>query len=104
MPDPQFRVSPQFKALRWRLLLTSLGVIGCTLTAFGMVVYQVIAQSLEQKSNRQVELLADAAAHSLPDIVANRVKIATRNPRSLDNDGDLDIPWQDLQQDQQGVE
>jgi len=103
MPDPQFRVSPQFKALRWRLLLTSLSVIGCTLTAFGIVVYQVIAQSLEQKSNRQVELLADAAAHSLSDVAANRVKIATRNPRSLDSDGDLDIPWQDLQQGQQGV-
>lgn len=104
MSDPHIRVTPQFKALRWRLLLTSLGVIGCTLTAFGMVVYQVIAQSLEQKSDRQLELLADAAAHSLPDIAADRVKIATRTPRSLDDDGDLDIPWQDLQQDLQGVE
>lgn len=104
MSNSQFTISPQFKALRWRLLLSSLGVIGFTLATFGVVIYQVVARSLEQKSNRQLEILADAAVHSLPDILENSVRIGDRTPTPLDDDGDLDLPWQDLQQAQQSLE
>ena len=104
MSNSQFTISPQFKALRWRLLLSSLGVIGFTLATFGLVIYQVVARSLEQKSNRQLEILADAAAHSLSEIIATPELIGDRTPRTLDDDGDLDLPWQDLQQAQQSVE
>lgn len=104
MAKHPFTVSPQFYSLRWRLLLSSLGVIGCTLTTFGIVVYQVVAHHLEQKSDRQLAALADAAAHSLPDILTNQPAILDRAPRAIDNDGDLDIPWQDLRQDEQSIE
>ncbi|MBD1911313.1 MULTISPECIES: ATP-binding protein [unclassified Leptolyngbya] len=101
IPD-SVRISPQFKALRWRLLLSSLGVIGGTLAAFGAVVHHVVALNLEQQSDHDLSLLADAAAHSLPDILASR---HTSIPASiLDNDGDLDISWQKLQQEHQAVE
>ncbi|HEY9646693.1 MAG TPA: HAMP domain-containing sensor histidine kinase [Chroococcidiopsis sp.] len=100
----QFTITPQLRALRWRLLASSLGVIGVTLTGFGLVVYQVVAQGLDRKSDRQLTTLADAAAHSLPQVAANPSLAIERTPRRLDNDGDLDIPWQDLQQDQQSVE
>lgn len=96
-------MNPHLKALRWRLLGSSLGVIGCTLTVFGIVVYQVVAQSLEQKSDRQLKNLADAAAHSLSEIAANPAAIE-RTPTRIDNDGDLDLPWQDLRQSQQSIE
>lgn len=97
-------VNPQLRALRWRLLGLTLGVIGCTLTAFGIVVYQTVAQSLEQKSERQLKNLADAAAHSLPEIALNPNTATAYTPKTIDNDGDLDIPWQDLRQDQQSIE
>lgn len=95
-------MNPQFKALRWRLLLSSLGVLGGTLAAFGTVIHHVVALSLEQKADHDLSLLADAAAHSLPDILTHPNAPATA--RALDNDGDLDIPWQELQQEQQAVE
>lgn len=96
--------SPELKALHLRLLGSSLGVIACTLGAFGIVVYQVVAQGLEQESNRQLRELANAAAHSFLEVAANPNSIHHRAVRTIDDDGDLDIPWQDLRQDQQRVE
>ncbi|MFM7426055.1 MAG: sensor histidine kinase [Elainella sp.] len=89
-----------FKPLRWRLLLSSLGVMALTLAAAETAVYQYVRISLTHKFDRELATLADAAAHSLTDIAAHRPSEATR---SIDNDGDLDIPWQNLQT-QQGVE
>lgn len=100
---PSSPVSPQLNVLRWRLLLSSLAVLGLTLTSFAIVVYQVVAYSLSQKLNQELTNLADAAAHSLPSILQQHA-VARAIPRSLDNDGDLDIPWQDLRQDQQSIE
>ncbi len=104
MASPRSSVQPQFQALRWRLLLSSLGVIGLTLLIFGVVVYEVVAYNLNRKVASQLQVLADAAAHSLTDIQANREAIHNRTSRTLDQDGDLDIPWQDLYQEQQSVE
>ncbi|MDX2212712.1 MAG: HAMP domain-containing sensor histidine kinase [Oculatellaceae cyanobacterium bins.114] len=104
MSKSDFTVNSQLRLLRWRLLLSSLGIIGCTLVAFIVVVYQIVAQSLEQKSDRQLNVLADAAAHSLPEIITNQGLTNITPSRVIDHDGDLDIPWQDLRQDQQSVE
>lgn len=104
MSQSQFTVSPQLKALRWRLLLSSLGVIGCTIATFGLVIYQVVAQSLEQKADRQLSLLAEAAAHSLPELAEHPEISSDRQPTTIDDDGDFDLPWQDLQQDEQSIE
>jgi signal transduction histidine kinase len=48
--------------------------------------------------------LADAAAHSLLAIKADAKVVNHRISRTLDYDEDLDIPWQDLQKNHQGVE
>jgi len=104
------RSSPQFRALSRRLWALSLGVIGLSLTAFGLAVYQVVAQKLSQKLNSDLLTLANAAAHSFPEPTAERFK-PRRSPqlqiprkRTFDNDGDLDIPWQDLLESQQSLE
>jgi hypothetical protein len=94
----------EFRILRWRLLLSSLGVMGVMLVATGIAVHQFVVYSLSQKLDRQLATLANAAAHSLPDIQAQQIAIGMKTPPSIDNDGDLDIPWQDLRQTQQGLE
>lgn len=98
------QTTPQFKAVRWRMLLSSLGVIGFTLTLFGAAVYQFVAYSLAQKRDRDLFNLADAAAHSLPIILQDQSAFQREPDQTLDNDGDLDIPWQNLRQNQQSIE
>jgi signal transduction histidine kinase len=96
--------SPQFQKLRWRLLLSSLGVISLTLGVAAIGVYQYVAYSLIEKTDRDLASLANAAAKNIFDIKANRAALYSRIPRPFDNDGDLDIPWQDLRQTLQKVE
>lgn len=71
MLQPQSPVQSQFAALRWRLLLSSLGVIALTLGVGAISVYQVVARSLYGQLDQSLFNLADAAAHSLP--IADRV-------------------------------
>jgi signal transduction histidine kinase len=119
-PSPSTRSvsvhSPQLKALRWRLLFSSLGVIGCTLATFALVVYRTTAYSLEQKLDQQLELLADAASHQWPLRPVDGPEVSVDAPSPLehphpegaslpmDDDGDLDLPWQALHQAEQSVE
>ncbi|MBD2187808.1 two-component sensor histidine kinase [Pseudanabaena sp. FACHB-723] len=67
-----------------------------------LFIYQYFANNLYDKIDRQIKNLADSAAHSLPTIKANLG--ISQTSRTFDNDGDLDIPWQDLRQNQQTVE
>lgn len=66
--------------------------------------YEFFAYRLYQQLDRQMLTLADAAAHGLAAIKAEPAAIHSKGARTFDNDGDLDIPWQDLRQDNQGVE
>jgi hypothetical protein len=93
-----------FQALHWRLLISYLSVMVAILGTFTVAVYQFVAYNLYQKTDRQMLGLADAAAHSLTKIQADRTAIYRQMPRSLDDDGDLDIPWQDLREKHQSVE
>lgn len=93
-----------FQALHWRLLFSYLGVMVAILGTSTVAVYNFFTYSIYQQLDRQLLTLADAAAHSLPAIKADRAAIYSEIPRTFDNDGDLDIPWQDLRQHQQGVE
>ena len=93
-----------FRALHWRLLISYLSVMVTILGIFTLAVYQFVAYNLYQKTDRQMLGLADAAAHSLSKIRADRTAISRQMPRSFDDDGDLDIPWQDLRENHQSVE
>ncbi|WOB44619.1 HAMP domain-containing histidine kinase [Thermoleptolyngbya oregonensis NK1-22] len=96
--------SPAFRALQWRLLLSSLAVLGLSLAATEAAVYQFVSHSLKQERDRQLIRLADAAAHSLPDLLKQPDAVSMQPDRVLDNDGDLDLPWQDLREPSQGIE
>ncbi len=96
--------SAPFRSLAWRLLFSYLLTMGAVLSVSIIAIYQSVAYSLYDRRDQQLLTLADAAAHNLPDILKDRLALQRKFPRALDNDGDLDIPWQDLQQDQQSVE
>lgn len=96
--------SPQFQALTWRLLSSYLVAMGAVVGISTVAIYHSVSSSLYQRLDRELFTLADAAAHNLPNILKTGTVTPERIPRLLDNDGDLDIPWQDLQQEQQSVE
>ena len=95
-----------FHALHLRLLVSYLGVMSTVLGITIIFVYQYFANNLYSKFDRQIATLANAASHSLPKLKSNPnlVQNLVQKDRIFDNDGDLDIPWQDLQQSQQIVE
>lgn len=93
-----------FQTLRWRLLLSYVSVMVAILGISTVAVYEFVTYRLYQKLDSQMITLADAAAHSLLDIKDNPKAIDNRAKRSLDYDNDLDIPWQDLHKNHQGVE
>jgi len=69
-----------------------------------VVVYKFFEYNIYQQLDSQLLTLANAAAHSLPAVKAERSAIRSKVPRIFDNDGDLDIPWKDLRKSDQSVE
>jgi len=100
----QNSVSPQFQALRWRLLGSYLMVMVAIRVISNGVVYEFFAHSLYQQLDNRLLNLAQAAAHSLVAIKQDQDAVEQPAYRPLDGDGDLDIPWQNLSKPDQGVE
>jgi two-component system, OmpR family, manganese sensing sensor histidine kinase len=106
--------NPQSQSLRWRLLLSYLTVMITILSISALAIYKYTRHNLYKQLDRRLEILAQAASHNLEPIKAHYAKRQKRglvgnHPDSqtkcyLDNDGDLDIPWQHLRQPDQGVE
>ncbi len=102
------------QALRWRLLLSYLTVMLGILGISALAIYQYTRHNLYQQLDERLEVLAQAASHNLVAIKAHYARqeqrgLGGKSPSSqaryyLDNDGDLDIPWQHLRQPDQGVE
>jgi signal transduction histidine kinase len=79
-----------------------------------LAIYEYTRHNLYEQLDRRLEVLAQAASHNLSAIKANynqrqQLGLAENAPparvrRYLDRDGDLDIPWENLRQPDQGVE
>jgi len=108
-----------FSTLRWRLLLSYLAIMTAIFASSKMVVYHFVVNNLYHQFDRELLTLADAAAHTLEPIIEKHgvvygefededVEIVSAERQhfvpSEDLDGDLDLPWQDLRQPQQGIE
>lgn len=93
-----------FQGLHWRLLFSYLGVMVAIMGTSTVVVYKFFEYNIYQQLDSQLLTLANAAAHSLPAVKAERSAIRSKVPRIFDNDGDLDIPWKDLRKSDQSVE
>ena len=96
-PPPLTAGSPVFHALSRQLLAGYLGATGLVLCLFATAMYQFFAYSLRQDVDQQLAMIADAARHNLPMIQTNPAAATQRLPVAIDTDGDLDLPWQDLQ-------
>lgn len=102
------------QALKWRLLLSYMTVMMTILGISALAIYQYTRHNLYQQLDRRLEVLAQAASHNLSAIKTNydrrqQLGLAGNPPparvrRYLDGDGDLDIPWENLRQPDQGVE
>lgn len=94
----------QFQTLYWHLLLSYLAAMAAIVGVSTLAIYQVVAYTLYQQLDRQLDSLAQAAAHSLPALEAQQGKPPNRLPPVTDNDGDIDLPWQDLRITTQSIE
>jgi signal transduction histidine kinase len=84
------------------------------LGASAVGVYEFSRRSLYDQLDQRLEILAQAASHSLVTIRENyyqqqangsvRKEVSAQVEHRLDSDGDLDIPWQSLREPDQGVE
>ncbi len=94
------------QALARRLLFSYLGVMVTIWGTSTTIVYHFLSYNLYQKLDGEIINLANAASHNLIAAPIDKKAINTKIPRILDNDddGDLDIPWQDLRENHQGVE
>ncbi|VXD13535.1 ATPase, histidine kinase-, DNA gyrase B-, and HSP90-like domain protein [Planktothrix serta PCC 8927] len=97
-------INPQFRALSWRLLLSYLGVMMAISGTSMIAVYEFFAFSLYQQLDRQLLTLADAATHNFEEIKEHKEASKVSDSLKLDDDEDLDIPWQNIQQPNQGIE
>jgi two-component system, OmpR family, manganese sensing sensor histidine kinase len=104
----------QSQGLRWRLLMYYMTVMMAILGISAIAVYEYTRRSLYEQMDQRLEVLAQAASHNLLVIKAHYAKeqqhgLAENSKYSqarcsLDDDQDLDIPWQQLRQPDQGVE
>jgi OmpR-family two-component system manganese-sensing sensor histidine kinase len=100
--------------LRWHLLLSYLAVMLTILSLSIVAVYKFAAHNLHTQFDNRLEILAQAASHSLLEIKAQALQAQQNGtaaqilfsdlPCQLDQDGDLDIPWRKLRAPRQGVE
>jgi signal transduction histidine kinase len=103
----------KFQNLHWRLLLSYLTVMVAILGTSTVAIYEFFAHSLYQQIDQRLIILAQAAAHNFTETKEQyqqkKVYQADKYPhpqvfRRLDKDGDLDIPWHNLREPDQGVE
>jgi signal transduction histidine kinase len=87
-----------FRRLRLTLLLSYLGAMTVVLGLSAGAVYQAFAYSLFQELDIHLATIAEAAKHNFSAIPHGRAAATDRKlPVVIDQDADLDLPWQDLQ-------
>ena len=103
----------QPSGLRTRLLLSYLAVMLTLLGGAIVWVYAFTRHSLYAQLDQRLANLARAASQSLvafkahapgPDGSADAADAKVSNVQRFDNDGDLDVPWQELREAEQGIE
>ncbi len=92
------------RMLSVKLLVSYLGAMVAVLGVSAISVYQFFAYSLFQEVDQQMLTVAEAAKHNFSAIQHDRRAAGQRFPNQIDNDGDLDLPWQDLRTAAQTVE
>jgi signal transduction histidine kinase len=87
--------SSPLQTLSLKLLLSYMGAMVAVLGLSAIVVYQFFAYSLAQELDLHLLTVAEAAKHNFSTIRKNPAA-KNKQPAAIDQDGDLDLPWQDL--------
>ncbi len=93
-----------FRALSLRLLLSYLGAMTVVMGLSAAAVYQVFSYSLLQALDVHLATIAEAAKHNLSAVPHSAGGGDRIQPAVIDQDADLDLPWQDLQKTTETVE
>jgi signal transduction histidine kinase len=96
--------SSPLQTLSLKLLLSYMGAMVAVLGLSAIVVYQFFAYSLAQKVDLHLLTVAQAARHNFAAIQRNPATANHQQPAEIDQDGDLDLPWQDLDHSKDTVE
>lgn len=95
---------PLFRALSLKLLLSYLGAMTVVMGLSAAAVYQVFYASLLQALDVHLATIAEAAKHNLSAVPHSAGGGDRTQPAVIDQDADLDLPWQDLQKTTETVE
>jgi signal transduction histidine kinase len=98
------RKSSYFQALSAKLLLSYLSAMTVVLGLSAIALYQFFAYSLLHETDQQLMMIAAAARHNLTALEHDRTAVDREMPPEIDQDGDLDLPWQELRRSPQMVE
>jgi signal transduction histidine kinase len=95
-----------FQTLGKRLLFSYVGVMVAIWATSTTVVYHFLSYNLYHSLDSEILNLATAASHNLIASQVDKKAFNTKIPKVIDDDddGDLDIPWQDLHEEHQQVE
>jgi signal transduction histidine kinase len=91
-----------FRTFSLQLLLSYLGAMTVVMGLSAMAVYQVFYTSLLQELDVHLVTIAEAAKHNLSAVPSGGGD--RKQPAIIDQDADLDLPWQDLQKTTDTVE
>jgi signal transduction histidine kinase len=86
-----------FQSLSLKLLLSYVGAMMVVMGLSAGAVYQYFANGLFQEVDVHLVAIAEAAKHNFSAILHNPTAAAHKLPAVIDQDADLDLPWQDLQ-------
>jgi signal transduction histidine kinase len=94
-----------FQRLSLKLLLSYVGAMTVVMGCSAGAVYQYFSHGLFQELDLHLVAIAEAAKHNFSAISHNPAAAAAHKlPAVIDQDADLDLPWQDLQNTAEMVE
>lgn len=101
---PMQSTQGMFQRLSFKLLLSYVGAMTVVMGVSAGAVYQYFAQGLFQEVDAHLVAIAEAAKHNYSAIVHDPTATLHKLPAVIDQDADLDLPWQDLQNTAEMVE
>ena len=95
---------PQLQKISRQLWLSYAGAMLIVLCVSTASIYQFVSYRIHDESDQVLTNLATAASHNLGAIETNSTALNQQLPNAPDNDGDLDLPWQNLKNSNQSIE
>jgi hypothetical protein len=92
--EPMQPTQRMFQRLSLKLLLSYVGAMTVVMGFSAGAVYQYFAAGLLQEVDAHLVAIAEAAKHNYSTIAHNPATTLHKLPAVIDQDADLDLPWQ----------